>query len=694
MLPDEGGRIPIRQELSVLPDVEGTLTLEDVEKLSQTGNFVPVASGEVPNFDFKGAAAYWIRFRLAPHPNLEWHLGVELPLIDRLDFYRPTPAGNYQVVSAGYTLPFSERENPNRLYFFDLGQSGTYYLRVRSRARALVPLFAIDETHFQEFALWDNFTQGFFYGLLALMIFFAFFLFVTSGYRSVYLFYAAFLCLNGLIQGYISGLAHMYLFPESPGVYETVNLAMLSSLTSMLHLLFGFSFLQWQPFGNRYGRIGFFALLGMELVIFLLGAAGFIQLAYELMSVGSFLTNIFLLTVAVRTLKQAFTTHVLLFTIGLGVFISGYIFVFAVYLELMDYFSFVTHISRLSSTGEIIFFTLALAKQLNQYRQDKQEAQEKLLRLSQEQQQQLEQKVGERTEELRQKNEEMLTQNEELRQQQEEMLAQRDLIQEQKEDLEYKNTQITDSIRYARSIQEALLPNTKRLSHAVPDHFVIYRPRDMVSGDFYWLFDKNPDYNFLALVDCTGHGVPGAFMSVMANEALNYVLLLEQLTDPAEILEHLDQVITKNLLDKEGRQDDGMVLSLLRLPKVVKPGSEIVIASAWQDAYLVQNRSFEIIKPTRRGIGSGGGHRQRRVNFENVTIQCQPGTKIYLSSDGMKDQQNRSGQKIGKKRFLQLLEQAGHMPFAEQQGYIEYFLDQHQGNEEQRDDITLLGLAF
>lgn len=693
-LPAEGGNIPIRSELYTLPDPEGELTFNEVQSEKYQALFEQVPEGKVPNFDFKGAKAYWIRFQLAPHSLRKWYLGVELPITDKIDLYRPFSVSGHEKTSSGYTLPFSAREVPNHLFIFKIDHPGEYYIRVESRARTLVPLFAIDEYAFQEFVLSDHFLQGGFYGLLLMMICFAAFLFVTSGFRRVYLFYSLFLIFNGLIQSYISGLAHMYLFPEQPEIYDILNLAGLSALTSTMHLFFGISFLGWALLKRRFVRIGFYTLLSLELGILLLSFTPKVSLAYELMSVGSFTTNLFLVTTALLLLRRHYSIANLLFAIGLTCFLGGYLFVFAVYLELMDYFSFVTHISRLSSTIEIVFFTLAVTNQLDQYRREKQVAQNELIRLTRRQSQELEDKVRERTEELQQRNEEVLTQNEELRQQQEEMAAQRDLIQEQKESLEHQNVQIMDSIRYAKSIQHALLPSTKRLAGAVPDHFAIYRPRDLVSGDFYWLFDKNPDYNFFAVVDCTGHGVPGAFMSVMANEALNYVLLLEQLTDPAEILEHFDLVITKNLFEKQGNHDDGMVVSLVRIPKNLKKERQVVVASAWQDAYIVQNGKFETLKATRRGIGSGGGHRKRNLPFENIHIDCSSETLLYFASDGVRDLSDKQGTKFGKLRFLELLEQASQLPFAEQQGFIEYALEQHQGSEKQRDDITLVGMLI
>ncbi len=686
-------RLPIREHIWLLPDPKGDYTLGELT--SPSADLPWQLLGGVPNLDFKDAQAYWLRLQLDIPMRQNWYMGLELPLIDRIDLYRPFSEGGHEQVSAGYGLPFSVREVPHHLFFFELRQSGTYYLRVQSRARALVPLFAMDAYNFKHFALWENFVQGAFYGFLGLMFFIAFFLYFSSGRRSLYLFYALFIVGNLLVQGYISGFAHAYLFPESPEWYNTFNLAMVSSLTSFFHLWFGIYFLG-KKLLLRLPRVRYLlgVVMALLLAVQLLSWTPWRGLAYELMSVASFTSNLSLLGLSIWMIRRRYSAQLLVFLLGHSIFVVGYTFVFAVYLELVAYFSFVTYISELSSIGEVICFTLALMMQMAQFRKEKQIAQSRLLSMTRNQSQRLEDRVRERTEELRQRNEEMLAQNEELRQQQEEMLAQRDLIEEQKQSLEARNVQITDSIRYARSIQYALLPNQNRLQTAITDHFVIYRPRDMVSGDFYWLYDKHPDYYFLAVIDCTGHGVPGAFMSVMANEALNYILLLEQLSDPALILEKLDAVITENLLEKQNSQDDGMVLNLLRLPKDTSRDATLVMAAAWQDAYHWDGHELHVLAPTRRGIGSGGGHRQRAVPFENIQLRIQPGQTLYLSTDGLKDQHDRLGNKLGKRRFQALLEEAATLPFAEQHRFIEYALERHQGSTKQRDDITLIGLLF
>ncbi len=337
----------------------------------------------------------------------------------------------------------------------------------------------------------------------------------------------------------------------------------------------------------------------------------------------------------------------------------------------------------------------------------------------------LEQKVNVRTQELQQSKQEITVQNEELRQQQEEIMAQRAYIEDKNQLLESQNqrltsnediikkayeslqkkqqevekinetlhlqhTKITDSIRYAQTIQRAVLPTQGQLQLLYKNHFVIYQPKDIVAGDFYWVGQFHNQI-FTAVVDCTGHGVPGAFMSMIASASLNHIVLEKHIFDPAQTLERLNVRIQNALKQSQTDNRDGMDLCLCKIQPLDKQNYELTYCGAKRPLYYVQNGIFHEIKGSRKSIG--GLQIEGRV-FENHQVSLQTGAILYLTTDGYIDQNDPARHKFGRLRFHKLLERISQMPFESQKQKLETELTEHQQDEEQRDDITILGLML
>ncbi|WP_375559708.1 SpoIIE family protein phosphatase [Bernardetia sp. OM2101] len=259
-----------------------------------------------------------------------------------------------------------------------------------------------------------------------------------------------------------------------------------------------------------------------------------------------------------------------------------------------------------------------------------------------------------------------------------------------------KNQHITDSIRYARTIQAAVLPSKELIKKNIDEFFILYRPKDIVSGDFYWfttVFDKETNTNkiVIAAVDCTGHGVPGAFMSLIGNTFLHEIINEKHITNPAQILEDLDVILKNSLQKGEQTNKDGMdaaicVFEQTNTDEKVKVSFSGAKRPFW---YALPNSStLENISGTRRSIGS---HRVKGKVFENNELLLEKGTSIYLTTDGFADQSNPKGAKFGTHKLIELVEKNLSLSMQEQESKIEEALDIHQGKIEQRDDITVLG---
>ena len=285
-------------------------------------------------------------------------------------------------------------------------------------------------------------------------------------------------------------------------------------------------------------------------------------------------------------------------------------------------------------------------------------------------------------------NGEIISQNEELFQQQEEIMAQRDAIEEKNTLLTNQNLHIQQSIKAALTIQDAISPTQEKTNGLLGTHFIIYRPKDVVSGDFYWL-EKIGNKTFVAAVDCTGHGVPGAFMSMIGNNLLNRIVQIQKIHEPDRILTALNDEVENVLRQKEKGYRNGMDMILVSWENNKDP-MEITFSGAKNPLYYYQKSKDEIhrIKSDRYSIG------YQNPEFTQQTITVEKGDSIYLSSDGFVDQNNVNRKKVGYKRFEKLLHDNQGSNMTKQKEIIEQVLDNHMKGVPQRDDILLIGVRF
>lgn len=339
---------------------------------------------------------------------------------------------------------------------------------------------------------------------------------------------------------------------------------------------------------------------------------------------------------------------------------------------------------------------------------------------------------------LQQKNREISEQREQLEKQTgalkyitKEIENQRDTIEDTNKELSHKNKKITDSIRSAEVIQQAILPLENRLASNFADHFVLYKPKDIVSGDFYWLSDvqvkelqgseadktlqfSSPSsipfdplagypasrtdeglekkYSFIAAVDCTGHGVPGAFMSMIGFAYLNKIVNENNVLDPAQILQTLHSEIHQGLKQAATNNDEGMDVGLCRIEHKLDGSYEVLFAGAKRPLFYVKDGQLHELRGNAASIG--GWQKQMQKNFENKTIQLNQGDLLYLTTDGYIDTPNPERKNFSTIKFKDLLIENAQLPLAEQKEAFEKALVEHQKNADQRDDITLIGLKF
>ncbi len=286
----------------------------------------------------------------------------------------------------------------------------------------------------------------------------------------------------------------------------------------------------------------------------------------------------------------------------------------------------------------------------------------------------------------------LLKENEELLEQK--VIERTAEVVEAMEIIEEKNKHITGSINYAKRIQEAMLPQNDKIAEQLPESFVLFKPRDIVSGDFYW-YAKQDGKIIITAVDCTGHGVPGAFVSMVGNSYLNQIVKANGITDADEILNRLHFNVRKALKqDVEGtKNNDGMDMALCVIDKENKT---VEFAGAKNPLIYLQNEELTLIKSDKHPIG--GQQREDERRFTKHIIDVSQPTTFYLFSDGYQDQVGgRAGRKYMTKRFRKLLQHLHTKPMSVQKDKLDVELQEWMStgkDHEQIDDILVIGFKI
>ena len=270
----------------------------------------------------------------------------------------------------------------------------------------------------------------------------------------------------------------------------------------------------------------------------------------------------------------------------------------------------------------------------------------------------------------------------------EEVVRQKSEIENKNEELEILYKQVTDSIHYAKRIQDAILPTSNIVKQLLPDSFILFKPKDIVSGDFYWIEKKN-DLVYFAAVDCTGHGVPGAFMSLVGHNILKDIIKNTSATQPSEILDRLREGVVSTLrVDDSGKQaKDGMDMTLCAINYKTM---ELQYAAAFNPLYIVRNGELILYPANKFPIGSYIGD---KTSFDNHSIQLQKGDQIFIFSDGYADQfGGPNGKKFMVGNFRKLLTQISGLDSHHQKEKLDETLLTWQGGQEQVDDVLVIGV--
>jgi len=274
--------------------------------------------------------------------------------------------------------------------------------------------------------------------------------------------------------------------------------------------------------------------------------------------------------------------------------------------------------------------------------------------------------------------------------QKEKLAKQNELILKQKKLVEEKNREVLESITYAKRLQDAILPPIGLIQKYLPESFVLYKPKDIVAGDFYWMEALTNEVVLIAAADCTGHGVPGAIVSVVCSNALNRVVKELGITEPGKILDKTRELVLETFEKSESNIQDGMDISLCSLDIKNK-------RLQWSGAYnplwvIAATKGATVELPAdKQPIGKT----DKPMPFTTHTMDLQKGDTLYLFTDGFADQfGGPKGKKLKYKPFQEILLAASHLPMNQQATHLETIFSNWKGNLDQVDDVLVIGIRI
>jgi len=310
-------------------------------------------------------------------------------------------------------------------------------------------------------------------------------------------------------------------------------------------------------------------------------------------------------------------------------------------------------------------------------------------------------KLEEQSDELRSANEQLREQITVRKRVEKELLESKKKAEKERETAQAANEKIMESIRYARMIQRSLLPGTKSIQTYLPESFFLWIPRDVVGGDIYFA-DFSEDGFIIAVIDCTGHGVPGAFMTMIVSSGLKRIIRDDGCRDPAEILNQLNFIVKTTLQQdtENALSDDGLDAAICFVSgkeiadtESEKKYSVLTFAGAKLSLFYFHDNEVHVIKGNKQSIG----YKRSDLNFSftNHTVYVENGISFYMSTDGIMDQLGGENERrFGSGRFKALLKKNVALPFHEQKEIMLQAFNEYKGADEIQDDITVVGFKI
>jgi two-component system, sensor histidine kinase LadS len=701
--------IDLKEVGLIFEDKSGKLSIADIKSASQDIQFQSIQY-------FTAQSAYhplWLKFKIKNQLNqsLERYIVFE----DRLDvnFIELSVFEGQRLLhtqKGGMYCPLSELKNIEERFKFKIsieaGKEVEIYIKFKNitgyEPDTSCKLEAVSHTLIVEKN--TDLFQFLLHGFLWMLILYNLLQYFVL-HEKTYLWYVCYVFSLNIFISFHNFILVRYIIPEYPKFTIFIN-SFVESGSEIFYFLFIQSFFKTHrkhPFIHRLINIVLIVILIRDAFNYSVLLSGFHVFISDLILSLPLLPILLLMIYILIQIGTKAKTAGWLLLIGtfslLGIVLISNVLALLVIFKYINWtLLFLTYFLEAGIIVENIFFSLALGFLIIQNQKETLNAQKEIISLQEESNEKLEEKVNERMNLLKSANEEIKKQNESIREINKDLMA---------------------SIHYAKQIQEAILPPFQRLYKIFPNHFIFNKPRDIVSGDFYWVDEipSSPIYVerrdavghktmlkgytnpkvIVAVGDCTGHGVPGALMSMIGNDLLNHIILQKDINEPNKILNELNLGIIAALRQQEGFNKDGMDIALCSIDMI---SSMITFAGANSSiAYIAENQ-LQVLKGDSQGIGGFqkkefAGFTNQILDFNRPALKKSSTIMLYLFTDGYSDQfGGEKGKKFMQSRFKELLLKIHSMPIEAQKKLLGDNLQNWQGNLLQVDDILVMGIRL
>lgn len=585
--------------------------------------------------------------------------------LDIVDIYVKNQDRYFLVEQTGDHFKFNHRKIQSRFFQFEPKQANEIILRIQNYGDQLfIPVKIYDGTTLNDNNYKEQIIFGIYYGLCLFAFLLNVFLFLKIRERSN-LFYSLYIIGIVMLQLALDGHGFQYLWSDNVFFAKHAP-PLMASFSIFFLILFSQSFLNLNKMMPKFNK-GFIAIGILVFInIFLSLFPQTYWVSVLLINVLTLLLNLIIIPVAFIAVKRKFKPAKFFLLAFVLLIISVFVFVLRNF-GIVESNWYTDYCLQIGSTAEVILLSFAIVDKFNSYKEEAVTRLKEINQIQVEQNVKLEAKVLERTVE----------------------------ITEQKDLVERKNNEIIDSINYAKRIQTSLIPSTDEFKKILPQSFVFWEPKDIVSGDFYWVSEVQSQMSgndvkltLFCVGDCTGHGVPGAIISVLGLKILNMTAINPEVNSTSEALEYLDNEFAKTFhVDGAGQLiQDGMDIGFCALDRENK---KLYFSGAKNGLYIIRKKELIEIKGDKRSIGS----RYDDERFKQHVIDVEENDMIILYSDGYADQ--FGGDREKKFKYLplkNLLQENSELDLEAQLAVLKKTFYDWKGNVEQTDDVCIVGV--
>lgn len=670
---------PINAPLLIVGHFDGRTNSTTASEIAHLADreFTPVNG--VPTFGFS-ESDHWLKLRVFNFSDRteERLLEVTNPILNECSLYEVDGNGVKELYRTGDQFDFNSRPVDHRNYLFPLviepNDSRELLLKVSTAGEQLqVPMRLLERDEWIEKDGTERVLRGVYFGIILFVLIFNLFLYVIIRERSS-LFYVVYIAALFMLQLSLSGFAFEYLWPRS-GYLANVANPLFASVSIFALIRFTQSFLNLK---NFYPRINtsldvMGGLVAINSLLSLIHTPLTFRVSVLAINILALILNVAIIPIVLLVIKKNFRPA-RYFLIAFLVLVGSVFFFILNNFGILYSDFYAAYGLQIGSAVEVILLSFAIVDRFKLFREEAYGRLETINLMKARANQELEKQVMERTKEIS---------------------KQKQVVEEQKEE-------ILDSIRYAERIQKSMLSSDSKVQKILDDHFILFRPRDIVSGDFYWVGETSSNHTWqlgkniklFATVDCTGHGVPGAMMSMLGYQALEQCRLSNEVDNPAAALNYINNSIVSSLNEKDRDNvlvKDGMDMVLCAYNEETKTLS---FAGAKNNLYLVREGELLEFKGNRISIGNDY-IRTPEDGFSQTTIELRPNDLLYTFTDGFPDQfGGPNNKKLKVKNLLHEILAVASERMDIQKDSLDEFLQRWRGKHEQVDDVCLMGIKI